>query len=98
MPKISKKGTLMPESPIRKLVPFAEEAKKSDETGPSAEKSESEADSGTAQIDPEPLAEEDQADDESSDPGTSVAETEKKSGSEEEPEKTEKMVADEATG
>jgi len=28
MPSISKKGRLMPESPIRKLVPFAEEAKK----------------------------------------------------------------------
>lgn len=28
MPKISEKGTLMPESPIRKLVPFAEKAKK----------------------------------------------------------------------
>ena len=29
MPKISNKGVLMPESPIRKLVPFAEQAKKS---------------------------------------------------------------------
>ena len=28
MPLISKKGLLMPESPIRKLVPFAEDAKK----------------------------------------------------------------------
>ena len=28
MPEISKKGRLMPESPIRKLVPYAEEAKK----------------------------------------------------------------------
>jgi aspartate aminotransferase len=28
MPKISKRGTLMPNSPIRKLVPFAEEAEK----------------------------------------------------------------------
>ena len=28
MPKISKKGLAMPESPIRKLVPFAEKAKK----------------------------------------------------------------------
>ena len=28
MPKISVKGLQMPESPIRKLVPFAEEAKK----------------------------------------------------------------------
>ena len=26
MPKISNKGQLMPESPIRKLVPFSEEA------------------------------------------------------------------------
>ena len=28
MPNISKKGILMPESPIRKLVPYAENAKK----------------------------------------------------------------------
>ena len=28
MPKISAKGQKMPESPIRKLVPYAEEAKK----------------------------------------------------------------------
>jgi aspartate aminotransferase len=28
MPKISNKGTQMPESPIRKLVPFSEIAKK----------------------------------------------------------------------
>ena len=28
MPLISKKGELMPQSPIRKLVPFAEAAKK----------------------------------------------------------------------
>ena len=28
MPKISTKGGLMPQSPIRKLVPFAEQAKK----------------------------------------------------------------------
>ena len=28
MPQISNKGILMPESPIRKLVPFAENAKK----------------------------------------------------------------------
>ena len=28
MPKISLKGRLMPESPIRKLVPYAEDAKK----------------------------------------------------------------------
>ena len=32
MPKISKKGQLMPESPIRKLVPFAEEAYKQGKT------------------------------------------------------------------
>ena len=29
MPKISKKGSEMPESPIRKLVPFSENAKNS---------------------------------------------------------------------
>ncbi|MCK4750329.1 MAG: pyridoxal phosphate-dependent aminotransferase, partial [Bacteroidales bacterium] len=28
MPRISERGRLMPESPIRKLVPYAEEAKK----------------------------------------------------------------------
>jgi len=28
MPKVSNKGTQMPESPIRKLVPYAEKAKK----------------------------------------------------------------------
>ena len=28
MPKISNKGLIMPESPIRKLVPYAEKAKK----------------------------------------------------------------------
>jgi aspartate aminotransferase len=28
MPDISKRGRLMPESPIRKLVPYAEEAKR----------------------------------------------------------------------
>jgi aspartate aminotransferase len=28
MPKISQKGALMPQSPIRKLVPYAEQAKK----------------------------------------------------------------------
>jgi aspartate aminotransferase len=28
MPKISIKGSLMPESPIRKLVPYAEQAKR----------------------------------------------------------------------
>ena len=76
----------------------AEEAQKTDETGPSAEKSETEADSGTAQIDPEPLAEEVQTDNESSEPVASVGETEDNSGSEEEPEKNEKMVADEAAG
>ncbi len=32
MPSISKKGALMPESPIRKLVPYAEAAKKSGKT------------------------------------------------------------------
>ncbi len=76
----------------------AEEAQTTDETGPSAEKSETEADSGTAQIDPEPLAEEVQTDNESSEPVASVGETEDNSGSEEEPEKNEKMVADEAAG
>ena len=29
MPEISQKGIIMPESPIRKLVPFAEKAKQS---------------------------------------------------------------------
>jgi aspartate aminotransferase len=28
MPKISEKGVMMPESPIRKLVPYSEKAKK----------------------------------------------------------------------
>ena len=28
MPKISRKGAIMPQSPIRKLVPYAEQAKK----------------------------------------------------------------------
>ena len=32
MPRISNKGLLMPESPIRKLVPFAEAAKKKGRT------------------------------------------------------------------
>ena len=86
------------ESEISEPAAAAEEAQTSDETGPSAEKSESEADSGTAQDDPEPLAEEVQTDNESSDPETSVAETEDNSGSEAETEKTEKMVADEAAG
>ena len=86
------------ESKISEPAAAAEEAQTSDETGPSAEKSESEADSGTAQDDPEPLAEEVQTDNESSDPETSVAETEDNSGSEAETEKAEKMVADEAAG
>ena len=86
------------ESEISEPAAAAEEAQTSDETGPSAEKSESEADSGTAQDDPEPLAEEVQTDNEFSDPETSVAETEDNSGSEEETEKADKMVADEATG
>ena len=86
------------ESENSEPAPFAEEAQTTDETGPSAEKSETEADSGTAQIDPEPLAEEVQTDNESSEPVASVGETEDNSGSEEEPEKNEKMVADEAAG
>ena len=32
MPKISNKGRLMPESPIRKLVPYSEEAIKKGES------------------------------------------------------------------
>ena len=86
------------ESKISEPATVAEEAQTTDETGPSAEKSETEADSGTAQIDPEPLAEEVQTDNESSEPVASVGETEDNSGSEEEPEKNEKMVADEAAG
>ena len=86
------------ESEISEPAAVAEEAQTNDETGPSAEKSETEADSGTAQDDPGPLAEEDQTDNESSDLGASVAETEDNSGSEEETEKAEKMVADEAAG
>ena len=86
------------ESEISEPAAAAEEAQTSDETGPSAEKSETEADSGTSQDDPELLAEEVQTDHESSGPGTSVAETEDKSGSEEESEKAGKMVADEAAG
>ena len=86
------------ESEISEPAAAAEEAQTSDETGPSADKSETEADSGTAQDDPEPLAEEVQSDNESSDPETSVAETEDNSGSEAETEKAEKMVADEAAG
>ena len=86
------------ESEISEPAAVAEEAQTNDETGPSAEKSESEADSGTAQDDPEPIAEEVQTDNESSDPETSVAETEDNSGSEAETEKAEKMVADEAAG
>ena len=86
------------ESENSEPVAVAEEEQTTDETGPSAEKSETEADSGTAQDDPEPLAEEVQTDNESSDPETSVAETEDNSGSEAETEKAEKMVADEAAG
>ena len=86
------------ESEISEPAAVAEEAQTSDETGPSAEKSESEADSGTAQDDPEPLAEEVQTDNESSEPVASVGETEDNSGSEEETEKAEKMMADEAAG
>ena len=86
------------ESEISEPAAVAEEAKTSDETETSADNSETEADSGTAQDDPDPLAEEVQTDNESSEPGASVAETEDKSGSEEEPEKAEKMVADEAAG
>ncbi|MFL2748359.1 MAG: transcription termination factor NusA [bacterium] len=76
----------------------AEEAQTNDQTETSEDKSETEADSGTAQNDPEPLAEEVQTDNESSEPGASVAETEDNSGSEEKTEKAEKMVADEAAG
>jgi len=86
------------ESEISEPAAVAEEAQTNDETETSADKSESEADSGTAQDDPEPLAEEVQTDNESSDPETSVAETEDNSGSEAETEKAEKMVADEAAG
>ena len=75
----------------------AEETQTTDETGPSEEKSETEADSGRSQDDPERLAK-DVQDNESSDLGASVAETEDNSGSEEETEKAEKMVADEAAG
>ena len=76
----------------------AEEAQTNDQMGTSEDKNETEVDSGTAQDDPEPLAEEVQTDNESSDPETSVAETEDNSGSEEKTEKSEKMVADEAAG
>ena len=86
------------ESEISEPAAVAEEAQTSEETEPSAEKSETKAHSGTAQDDPEPLAEEVQTDNESSDLGASVAETEDNSGSEEETEKAEKMVADEAAG
>ena len=85
-------------SEISEPAAAAEEAQTSDETGPSEEKSETIADFGTSQDDPEPLAQEVQTDNESSDLGASVAETEDNSGSEEEPEKAEKMVADEAAG
>ena len=96
--EVQEEATQDSESEISEPAAAAEEAQTSDETGPSAEKSESEADSGTAHDDPEPLAEEVQTDNESSEPVASVAETEDKSGSEEEPEKAEKMVADEAAG
>ncbi len=86
------------ESEISEPAAVAEEAQTNDETETSADKSETEADSGTAQDDPEPLAEEVQTDNESSDPETSIAETEDNSGSEAETEKAEKMVADEAAG
>ena len=86
------------ESEISEPAAAAEEAQTNDETETSADNSETEADSGTAQIDPEPLAEEVQTDNESSEPVASVGETEDNSGSEEEPEKNEKMVADEAAG
>ena len=86
------------ESKISEPAAFAEEAQTNDETETSADNSETEVDFGTAQDDPEPLAEEVQTDNESSEPGASVAETEDNSGSEEEPEKAEKMVADEAAG
>ena len=55
-------------------------------------------DSGTTQDAPKTKAEEKQTDNESSDLGASVAETEDNSGSEEETEKVKKMVADEAAG
>ena len=93
-----KEATQDSESEISEPAAAAEEAQANDETKTSADNSETEADSGTAQDDPEPLAEEVQTDHESSDPGTSVSETEDKSGSEEESEKAEKMVADEAAG
>ena len=75
----------------------AEETQATNETGTSEEKSETEADSGRSQDDPERLAK-DVQDNESSDLGASVAETEDNSGSEEKTEKAEKMVADEAAG
>ena len=75
----------------------AEERQTTDETGPSEEKRDTEADSGRSQDDPERLAK-DVQNNESSDLGTSVAETEDNSGSEEKTEKAEKMVADEAAG
>ena len=86
------------ESEISEPAAVAEEAQTNDETQTSADNSETEADSGEAQDDSEPLAEEVQTDNESSVLGASVAETEDNSGSEEETEKAEKMVADEAAG
>ena len=86
------------ESEIIEPAAAAEEAQTSDVTGQSADKSETEADSVTAQDDPEPLDEEVQTDNESSEPVASVGETEDNSGSEAETEKAEKMVADEAAG
>ena len=75
----------------------AEETQTTDETGTSEEKSETEANSGRSHDDSERLAKDFQ-DNESSDLGASVAETEDNSGSEEKTEKAEKMVADEAAG
>ena len=86
------------ESEISEPAAVAEEAQTNDETQTSADNSETVADSGTSKDDPEPLAEEVQTGNESSEPGASVAETEDNSGSEEEIEKADKMVADEAAG
>ena len=86
------------ESEISEPAAAAEEAQTNDETETSADNSETEVDSGTAQDDPEPLAKEVQTDNESSEPEASVEETEDNSGSVAEPEKAEKMVADEAAG
>jgi Transcription elongation factor len=86
------------ESEISERSAVAEEAQTNDQTGKSEDKSETEADSGTAQDDPKPLAEEVQTDNESSESGALVTDTEENFGSEEKIEKAEKMVADEATG